>query len=116
HLGGIFYFVWVIPGAIFVAVTALAYLKFLRHLPRKTRDFFLLAGSIYVGGALGMEMVGGYYADAVGQRNLIYGLMVCVEEILEMVGVIVFIYALLSYIGSHLETIDLRLKIVENQQ
>ncbi|MEG4836675.1 hypothetical protein [Microcoleus sp. B9-D4] len=116
HLGGIFYFIWVIPGAIFVGVTALAYLKFLRDLPRKTRDFFLLAGSIYVGGSLGMEMVTGYYADAVTQRNLIYGLMVCVEEILEMVGVIVFIYALLSYIGSHLETIDLRLKIVDNPE
>jgi hypothetical protein len=42
--------------------------------------------------------------------------MVCVEEILEMVGVIVFIYALLSYIGSHVETIDLRLKIVDNPE
>ena len=61
-------------------------------------------------------MVGGYYADAVTKRNLTYGLMVCVEEILEMVGVIVFIYALLSYIGSHLENIDLRVKIVENQE
>jgi hypothetical protein len=45
-----------------------------------------------------------------------YGLMTCVEEIMEMVGAIVFIYALLSYIGSHLENIDLRLKIVENQE
>ena len=116
HLGGFFYFIWVIPGAIFVVLTGLAYLKFLRHLPRKTRDLFLLAGSIYVGGALGMEMVCGYYADAVGQRNLIYGLMASAEEILEMVGVIVFIYALLSYIGSHLETIDLRLKIVDNPE
>ncbi|MEG4496038.1 hypothetical protein QUB05_21340 [Microcoleus sp. F10-C6] len=116
HLGGFFYFIWVIPGAIFVAFTALAYLKFLLHLPRKTRDFFLLAGTIYVGGALGMEMVCGYYADAVGQRKLIYGLLASVEEILEMVGVIVFIYALLSYIGSYLESIDLRLKIVENQE
>jgi len=115
-LGGLFYFIWVIPGAIFVVVTGLAYLKFLRHLPRKTRHFFLLAGSIYVGGALGMEMVCGYYADAVGQRNLIYGLMASVEEILEMVGAIVFIYALLSYIGSYLENIDLRVKIVENQE
>ena len=115
-LGGHFYFIWVIPGAIFVVVTGLAYLKFLLHLPRKTRDFFLLAGSIYVGGALGMEMVCGYYADAVGQRNLIYGLLASVEEILEMVGVIVFIYALLSYIGSYLENIDLRVKIVENQE
>ncbi|MEG3932659.1 MULTISPECIES: hypothetical protein [unclassified Microcoleus] len=116
HLGGFFYFIWVIPGALFVVVTGLAYLKFLLHLPRKTRDCFLLAGSIYVGGALGMEMVTGYYADAVGQRNLMYGLMTSVEEIMERVGVIVFIYALLSYIGSHLETIDLRLKIVDNRE
>lgn len=116
NLGGFFYFIWVIPGAIFVLLTALAYLKFLRHLPQKTRQLFLLAGSIYVGGALGMEMVCGYYADAVGQRNVIYGLMVSVEEILEMVGVIVFIYALLSYIGSYLEDIDLRFKILDTEE
>jgi hypothetical protein len=116
NLGGLFYFIWVIPGAIFVLLTALAYLKFLLHLPRKTRDLFLLAGSIYVGGALGMEMVCGYYADTVGQRNLIYGLMVSVEEILEMVGVIVFIYALLSYIGFYLEDIDLRFKIADSKE
>ncbi|MEG3899389.1 MULTISPECIES: hypothetical protein [unclassified Microcoleus] len=116
HLGGFFYFIWVIPGAIFVVVTGLAYLKFLLHLPLRTRNFFLLAGSIYVGGALGMEMVCGYYADVAGQRNLIYGLMASVEEILEMVGVLVFIYALLSYIGSHIENIDVRLKIVDNPE
>lgn len=115
NLGGLFYFVWVIPGAIFVAVTVLTYLKFLGHLPRKTRNLFLLAGSIYVGGALGMEMVCGYYADTVGQRTLIYGLLASVEEILEMVGTIVFIYALLSYIGSHLEDIDLQFKIVDKR-
>jgi hypothetical protein len=116
NLGGLFYFIWVIPGAIFVLLTALAYLKFLLHLPQKTRELFLLAGSIYVGGALGMEMVCGYYADVVGQRNLIYGLMVSVEEILEMIGVIVFIYALLSYIGSHLENIDLRFIIADREE
>ncbi|MGL5060291.1 MAG: hypothetical protein ACRC62_09925 [Microcoleus sp.] len=115
-LGGLFYFIWVIPGAIFVAVVGLTYIKFLKHLPRQTRSLFLLAGSLYVGGALGMEMVCGYYADAVGQRNLVYGLLASVEEILEMLGTIVFIYALLSYIGSYLENIDLRFNIVENKE
>ncbi|NJK76997.1 MAG: hypothetical protein HC942_27310 [Microcoleus sp. SU_5_6] len=114
NLGGVFYFIWVIPGSIFVAVIGLSYIKFLKHLPRQTRNLFLLAASIYVGGALGMEMICGYYADAVGQRNLIYGLLASVEEILEMVGTIVFIYALLSYIGSHRENIDLRFKIVDS--
>ncbi|MCU0546706.1 MAG: hypothetical protein MUE44_31845 [Oscillatoriaceae cyanobacterium Prado104] len=115
NLGGLFYFIWVIPGAIFVAVIGLSYIKFLKHLPRQTRNLFLLAASIYVGGALGMEMICGYYADAVGQRNLIYGLLASVEEILEMIGAIIFIYALLSYIGSHRENIDLRFKIVDRQ-
>lgn len=115
NLGGVFYFIWVIPGTIFVGAVGITYIKFLKHLPRQTRNLFLLAGSIYVGGALGMEMVCGYYADAVGQRNLIYGLLASVEEILEMVGTIVFIYALLSYIGSHRENIDLRFKIVDNK-
>lgn len=116
HLGGLFYFVWVIPGAIFVLVTALNYFKFLLHLPSKTRYLFIAAGGIYIGGALAMEMVGGYYADLAGQRNLIYGTIATTEEIFEMVGVLIFIYALLAYIGSYIQDIDVRLKVLDDSR
>jgi hypothetical protein len=115
HLGGIFYFIWVIPGTAFVLVTALNYFKFLLYLPSQTRYLFMLAGGFYVGGALGMEMIGGYYADLAGQRNLIYGIIANSEEIFEMVGVVIFIYALLVYIGSYIQDIDVRFKILDEQ-
>ncbi|MDF0553254.1 hypothetical protein [Kamptonema sp. UHCC 0994] len=116
HLGGLFYFIWVIPGAAFVLVTALNYFKFLLYLPSRTRYLFILAGCIYVGGALGMEMVGGYYADLAGQRNLIYGTIATTEEIFEMVGVLIFIYALLAYIGSYIQDIDVRFKVLDDRE
>ncbi|MDV2991298.1 MAG: hypothetical protein N4J56_000952 [Chroococcidiopsis sp. SAG 2025] len=54
-----FYFAWVIPGAAFTFVCLLIFTRFLGHLPTQTRRLFLLAGSLYVGGTLGMEMIGG---------------------------------------------------------
>jgi hypothetical protein len=116
HLGGIFYFIWVIPGTAFVLVTALNYFKFLLDLPSQTRYLFMLAGGFYVGGALGMEMLGGYYADLVGsQRNLIYGIIANTEEIFEMVGVLIFIYVLLAYIGSYIQDINVGFKVLDEQ-
>lgn len=52
--GGFLYFTWVIPGAIFVIIFVLAYLKFLLSLPTKTRNLFVTAGTIFVGGAIGV--------------------------------------------------------------
>lgn len=56
--GGVFYFAWVIPGAAFVCLFALAYLGFLLAMPRPIAMTMVLAGIIYVSGAIGAEMVG----------------------------------------------------------
>ena len=48
-----------------------------------------------------MEMIGSYWTDLEGQQNLIYALMATLEEVMEMIGIIVFIYGLLSYNGNH---------------
>jgi len=108
HAGGIFYYVWVIPATIFVAVVGLSYLKFIIDLPRQIRLLFLIAGGIYVGGALGMEMVGGYWTDLYGKNNLTYALITCAEECMEMVGVAVFIHALLSYMRLYMKDLEWR--------
>lgn len=94
-LGGGFYFAWVIPAAVLVTIFGVAYLKFFLHLQPRTRRLVLLAGVLYVGGALGLEVIGGFYADALGTANLGYELVTTVEETLEMLGVITFAYALL---------------------
>lgn len=94
---GVFYFAWVIPGIVGVLAVGLFFLKFLLHLSAKTRLAFLLAAALYLGGAIGVELIGGRYAELHGLKNLTYSMITTVEESLEMAGLIVFIWALLKY-------------------
>jgi hypothetical protein len=98
---GIFYFAWVVPGIVVVLGLALFFLGFLRRLPPRTAFLFVVSGALFVGGAVGFELIGGYYAKANGAENLTYSMIATVEESLEMSGVIVFIYALLKYIADN---------------
>lgn len=107
--GGIFFFAWVIPGIAVAMVFGLSYLKFLLHLPAKTRWRVIIAATLYLGGAIGMELIGGHYADLHGMNNLTYSITTTVEESLEMAGVIAFIYALLNYSADNYKEVRLRL-------
>lgn len=98
---GVLYFAWVIPGIALVLVLALFFLRFLLRLPAKTRLNFLLAATLYIGGTIGVELIGGRFAELHGIRNLTYSMIVTVEESLEMAGVIIFIWALLVYIADN---------------
>lgn len=106
---GIFYYAWVIPGAALVFLLRLFYLKFLLRLPAKTRFRFVLAATLYLGGCLGFEFIGGWYAEANGVQSLTYNLITTVEKSLEMTGLIVFIRALLIYLAENYEGMKLRL-------
>lgn len=94
--GGVLYYGWVMPAAVVVAILGFCYLGFLRHLPRRSRQQFVVAGALYVGGALGVELGLGYWADVAGESNLVYGLIDLVEESMEMCGVSLFFYALVE--------------------
>jgi hypothetical protein len=96
--GGLFYFAWVIPGGIFVAVFGLVYLRFIFvGLDSKFRWLFVSAGLLYVSGGLGLEMIGGLQDELYGRSNLTYAALVTLEEFLEMLGAILFLYALMLY-------------------
>ncbi|MGB7442316.1 MAG: hypothetical protein WA919_14715 [Coleofasciculaceae cyanobacterium] len=99
---GLFYSAWVLLGAGFVSLILLMYLKFIGHLPSKTRFLFILAGAMYVGGAIGVELLHGYYLELYG-KDMAYALIATVEELLEMMGIVVFIYALFSYLQGMIE-------------
>lgn len=93
---------WVVYGTALTVVVGLACLKLVRGLPGRTRRLLLGAGALYVGGAIGIELVWALYKDLYGRD---YGLWILIliptiEELLEMLGVVVAIYALLSYLGS----------------
>lgn len=118
---GIFYFAWVIPGALFVVICLLAFLKLITALPPATKRLFLLAGTLFVSGCLGLELVGGYLKDASTQNysfmlEVLYLIETTLEECLEMLGTAVFVYALLSYIASHLKGAIWRVQVPEAEQ
>jgi hypothetical protein len=101
NTGGVFHFAWVIPGIAFVACVALACAGFLRDLPPRTRRLFLAAAAVYLGGALGVEMIDGYYASRWGAATFQYGLLTSLEEGLELAGAVLLAYALADHLHRH---------------
>jgi hypothetical protein len=114
---------WIVPGAVFVLIVLLGYLRFLAHLPKKTLLLFLVAGALFVGGALGMEILEARQVSYFDETKVAYvsnvpynpeeiwlAVQTPVEEALEMSSIIVFIYALLSYISSHVKEVTLQIR------
>ena len=108
---GFLHFPWVIPGTILVLLLAIFYSRFLFHLPTKTRFLFIVAAFFYIGGGLALEMVSAYLMDYHVHQILLRGLVATSQEFFEMVGIIIFIYALVTYIGLHLNTIQDKLDV-----
>ena len=95
---GFLYFSWVIAGAPLVIIFALVYLRFLFHLPPRTRNLFILAGVLYVGGAIVVESIWAYMWYNGNGSGTPYLIKSVIEEVLEMSGIVVFIYSLLTFI------------------
>lgn len=93
-LSGVLYFAWVVPAIIVLVILMTVFLRFILRMESRTRFLFLLAAILYVGGALGMELVGGYFAEAGGYDNAMYVAASTVEESAEIAGILVLMYAL----------------------
>jgi hypothetical protein len=96
-LSGYWYNSWVIVGGLFVVTVALLFIPFLLSLPVKFFVIIVLAAGVYVGGAIGVEMWNGHYLNTQGFGPM-YTLLTHLEEGMEMLGVIIFIWALIEYI------------------
>ncbi len=95
--------VWVIPYGIFVFFAAIYFLPLIRSMPHKIRNMTLSSGVIYISGAMGFEVLGSYLVRTgdIKLHGISYGLISTLEETLEMVGIIIFIYTLLIYIFNY---------------
>ena len=87
---------WTIPYVTAVIILFLLLIKFLNKLPKRTLKLFVLAGILFILGSVGMEIIGGRQEEIFGRENITYVLFYTIEELLEMIGVIIFIYALTS--------------------
>ena len=101
HTTGYLYYAWVIPAGVILIILGVVYLKFLADLPSSIRWLFVTAGVVYVGGLMGLESVTGRLAERYGEGSLTYQLVSSIEEFFEMVGLVIFIYALLKYLRVH---------------
>jgi len=92
------HYFWFVPLIPFLIVLAITYIRFWLRLPKTEKILFVLSGSLYLFGAVGMEIVGGVLNMAGGVYSMAHDLATVLEEMMEMGGVILFIYTLLHYI------------------
>jgi len=105
---GIWYFAWVVPAILLVLALSLVFLRFVMNLPVRIRQWFLIAAALYLGAAIGFELFEGSHVEVYGKENLVYLTLATIEEGAEMAGVIIFIRALLDYIGDTWAALHIR--------
>jgi hypothetical protein len=91
-------FLWFVPLIPFLILLALIYIPFWWHLPTFEKVLFVLSGVIYISGAAGMEVVGGMISQSVSNNSLAYAVAVVMEEMMEIGGMILFLFTLFHYI------------------
>ena len=93
---GFLYYPWVISYGLLTIVLAIIYLPFFLKMERKRFWQFMLAAFIYLGGAVGLELLGAREADLHDTDTILYCSLYTVEESMEMFGVIYLINILLD--------------------
>lgn len=116
NTSGLLYYAWVVPALVLIVAFLIAFVKFLNDLPAKTKRLFLIAGTIFVSGAIGMELIGGFLEDTYGGKNYIYNICASIEELLEMLGIVVFIKALFSYITTYLKISGVEINLIDSKK
>lgn len=107
---GLLYYAWVIPYGIAVILFVIAYSKFLFRLPKNIMILFIVSGTTFISGAIGFEMLGGRHVELYGRDNILHSFFYTCEELLEMLGVAIFIYTLLTHIIYEFEALTVTIK------
>lgn len=90
---------WAVPGAFLSLFLLVLFTRLLRSLPSQVSRNFAIAGAIYVGGAIGVELATEPYLYNDQLDTLAYNLWTVVEEGMEMSGVVYFLSALNQYVA-----------------
>lgn len=90
---------WLTAGLSLAALVAAMSVPLLRRIPVPTACTMVLAGAVFLTGAAGFEWIGGVLENQ-GAALRWYNLMVCLEESFEMLGVVIFLHAVTSYLAA----------------
>jgi hypothetical protein len=106
-LDGWLTFGWILPVGAAVVLLAIAYFPIVFALPRATRNLVILAGVLYVGGALVFELPLGWWTAQAGEESLGYILIDWGEETLELAGATLY----LATMAGHLVAVSPELRL-----
>jgi len=96
HATGVFYYAWIIPYGIGVGLLAIIAIPVFWRMQKRIRFYFGLSAVVYLFAVIGLEMISGQYLVMMNEKkDIVWILMVTLEESLEMVGLIILVYALL---------------------
>ena len=92
---------WTAVYAVPVIILAFVYLPFLRHLWPRPAQMFVVAGAVFVTGAVGLELVGAYYYTAaqLDTSDFLYLVIAGTEDLFEMLGILLWMHSLLVYMS-----------------
>jgi len=107
---GAFHFAWTLPAGVVMFALAPMLLRLAASLGPRVRWLAATAGILYVGGALGVEMLDGAYAARFGEENVGYGLLTGLEEVLEMCGAALFDYSMLVHLSGLKTTLEIEFR------
>lgn len=77
---------WVVPGAFLAVLLGVVLVRSASGLSASLVRGLAVGAAIYLGGALGLEALGGIWAENHGNTNVGYLLLATAEENLELVG------------------------------
>lgn len=126
HLNGYLYYAWVVPYGLLALLLAISLGRFLLRLPSRTRNGMVLAGIVYVTGALGLEMLEAKIASLGDSAVMVVGHLqsaqlamtelIALEEFMEMSALVLLIATLLHYVRHCIPGAALRLQLEGQKQ
>ena len=108
---------WVVPYAALAVILLWRFRSFLGSIPRATATGLLRSGAVYVGGAIGMEMIGSFAvrSSLIRLHSPWYGAITGLEEALELIGIILLIDALMRALLVQQDSVDITLRLTAAQ-
>ncbi len=102
----LFHFAWVIPALAGLVVLTALIGPFLWRLPDPLRRRLFTSAVVFVSGAIGFEMIGGWWSEQHGTMNAIHGAIMTCEETMEITGLWLAVRAL----AADVESVTVRLR------
>lgn len=91
---------WAIFGGLIVLGVGVCMIPFLLSLPFRLALWFIISGSIFIGGAIGVELL----SEDLNEETMTYAYASALEEGMEMLGALLFLFVNLKEMKNNGET------------